>query len=198
MAKTVCKSRGTGEIWRVTARVYSFLAAMMPSYLDLLDHQRRKGIPREGRVITAKAAQSSCKGRVRPAPLALATHHVCRELALVVPAGDDDALAGVGGQADHGRAALARRVDHLRRREVEVAELLGPHHHGVRGVGAGRHTVQPVLGLPRHHVEVLLPEAGVGHLHVGGRVVTDVEEVVLDHDIHSFYQELVAYLHELD
>ena len=31
----------------------------MASYFDLLDHHSRKGIPREGRVITAKAAQSS-------------------------------------------------------------------------------------------------------------------------------------------
>ena len=39
--------------------LHSAFLSMMASYLDLLDHQRRKGIPREGKVITAKAAQSS-------------------------------------------------------------------------------------------------------------------------------------------
>jgi len=39
---------------------------------------------------------------------------VSGELPLVVPGGDDDALAGVGGQAgQHHRAALATRVAHL-------------------------------------------------------------------------------------
>jgi hypothetical protein len=36
-----------------------FPALAMPSYLALLECHRRKGMPREGSVITAKAAQSS-------------------------------------------------------------------------------------------------------------------------------------------
>lgn len=39
-------------------KIYSLFLAN-PSYLDLEDHQRRKGMPREGRVITANASQSN-------------------------------------------------------------------------------------------------------------------------------------------
>ena len=56
------------------------------------------------------------------------------ELPLVVPAGDDGALAGVRAQAGHDHPALAGLVGHLRRREVEEAELLWADHHSVGGV----------------------------------------------------------------
>ena len=47
------------------------------------------------------------------------------ELPLVVPGGDDDALAGVGGQAgQHGGPLGLASVGRLGRREVEIAELL--------------------------------------------------------------------------
>ena len=51
------------------------------------------------------------------------------ELLLLVPGGDDDALAGVGGEASEegGPLGLAS-VGDLGRGEVEISELLGSDH----------------------------------------------------------------------
>lgn len=54
-------------IGHITRLVYSsfpffdsFFCFMMASYLDLEDHHRRKGMTKDGNVMTAKATQSNC------------------------------------------------------------------------------------------------------------------------------------------
>ena len=87
---------------------------MMASYLDLLDHQSRKGIPREGRVITAKAAQSSwrrlyfntCKMvsnrsySDRSFHSFKCSYQMCRELPLVVTGSNNHPLARIRGETN--------------------------------------------------------------------------------------------------
>ena len=66
------------------------------------------------------------------------SHHVCRELLLVVLGGDYESLAGVGGEPHvHLLQVVRGAVGDLRRGEVEVAELARAHHQDVRAVCAG-------------------------------------------------------------
>ena len=55
------------------------------------------------------------------------------------------------------------------------------------GEGQDQIPVQSELGLSGDHIEVLLSEGAVLHLHPGGRVVTHVEEVVPHHYVHPLH-----------
>ena len=78
---------------------------------------------------------------------------MCRELLLVVLGGDDESLAGVGGEPHvHLLQVVRGAVGDLRRREVEVAELARAHHQDVRAVGAGGDARQAHLGGRRKNV----------------------------------------------
>ena len=85
----------------------------------------------------------------------------------------------------------SREMTGVRRRlgrgEVEVAELLRSDHHSLGAVGAGCDPVQLVLELATDHVEVICTESVVHNLDISGGIVSDIEHVVLDDDVHAFY-----------